>query len=176
MCCWRCWAVYPLELQHTKPDKQALHPYKLFLLLYGKLADSQSVSIGMGWETRRPPAPDVPVLTQTWHLLGHDRSSCSLWRLQSWENESICGGDKELIASLPEAAWLILVEGGKRSITCSWMLGLTLLPCFFGGCSKPPTFPRLSRGFSAGWQPSLNLQCQLEMPQVSALICFPLMK
>lgn len=147
-----------------------------FLLLYGKLADSQPVSIGMGWETGRPPAAEVPALAQPWHLLGHHRSSCSLWRLQSWEKESICGGDKELITSLPEAAQLILVEGVESSITCSWMLGLIPLPCFFGGCPKPPTFPRLSRGFPAGWQHSLNLQRQLEMPQVSALICFPLMK
>lgn len=147
-----------------------------FLLLYGKLADSQPVSIGTGWETRRPPAAGVPALTQPWHLRGLDRSSCSLWRLQLWENESICGGDKELITSLPEAARLILVEGGESSITHSWMLALILLLCFFGGCPKSPAFPRLSRGFPAGWQHSLNLRRQQEMPQVSALICFPLMK
>lgn len=147
-----------------------------FLLLYGKLADSQPVSIGTGWETRRPLAAEVPALIQPWNLLSHDRSPCSLWRLQSWENESICGGDKELITSLPEASWLVVVDGGESSITCPWMLGLILLPCFFGGCLKPPTFPTLSRGFPTGWQHSLNLQHQLEMPQVSALICFPLMK
>lgn len=176
MCCWHCGAMYPFELQHPKCDKQPLHPYKLILLSTSlwKIGRLPTVSIGTGWETRRPPAAEVPALTQPWHLLGHKRSSCSLWRSQTLENESICGGDKELITSLPEAAWLILVEDRESSITCPCMLGLILLPCFLGTAPNLPL--SLSRGFPAGWQHSLNLQHQPEMPQVSALICVPLMK
>lgn len=148
-------------------------------------ADSQPVSIGTGWETGRSVGCRRPGIN-TGRLLRAGRSSCGLPTSWPCKAESICAGDKELLADnrltwgyqrYPRRFWWrmerapLLARHQHPRVP-----GLILPPCFPGGSPKPTTSPGLSKGFPARWQHLLNLQRQLEMPQVSALFCFPLMK
>lgn len=148
-------------------------------------ADSQSVSIGTGWETGRATSCRRPSINAAMASASHHQK---LQLSTSWPRKakSICARDKELPADnrltcgylcYPRRFWWRM-EGAPLLTQHQHgrMLGLILPRCFRGGSPKPTVSPGLSKGFPARWQHLLNLQHKLEMPQVSALFCFPLMK
>ncbi|XP_052653926.1 uncharacterized protein LOC128146535 [Harpia harpyja] len=140
---------------------------------------------GTCWETGRATSCRRPGINAGMASASHHQK---LQLSTSWpcKAEPICAGDKELPADnrltcgclcYPRRFWWRM-EGAPllTQHQHGQMLGLILPRCFCGGSPKPTVSPGLSKGFPARWQHLLNLQHKLEMPQVSALFCFPLMK